>query len=138
MDAATGVGSDLSASLREQINYTQAELGHKIETLEHEVRAVAHDAKERILGVVDVRQHIGSHPVAACCVAGALGILIGRRGGRATSPIPSQSLNSSRPWGLRVFAPEISMLRTLLVGKALSAAGEWFATSRTYRQNHPK
>jgi hypothetical protein len=137
MDAATGVGSDLSASLREQINYTQAELGHKIETLEHEVRAVAHDAKERILGMVDVRQQIGSHPVAACFVAGALGILIGRLGGRATSPIPSQSFKSSRPWALRALAPEISMLRTLLVGKALSAAGEWLATSRSYRQKPP-
>lgn len=138
MDAASGVARAEVASLREQIHYTQAELGHKIDSLEHEVRSVAGLAKEHLQDVVDVRRHIGRHPLAACMVAVTAGVFLGFRGRRSLSMEEQSAPQSSTPWPLRLLAPELSMIRTLLVGKALSVAGEWLSSVREQCQTPSK
>ncbi len=84
MDTTQGLEGNSPQIIREQIEQTRASLGHKLETLESEVRSSVQDASdsvreriERLKRVFDVSHQIREHPWVTTAAALGIGYLIG-------------------------------------------------------------
>ncbi len=84
MDTTQGLEGESPEVIREQIEQTRASLGHKLETLETEVRSSVQDASdsmreriERVRRAFDVRYHIREHPWIATSAAIGVGYFLG-------------------------------------------------------------
>lgn len=87
MDAETRVGHETTDSLREQIDSTRSDLGHKLQSLEGEMRGVFQNVSQSVSDrvssvrrVVDISERVRQYPKVACLGAFVTGIVIGRRG----------------------------------------------------------
>ena len=122
MDAKADLG-ERAAELRSQISHTREDLGHKVGSLEDEVRTMAHNVGEAVRRNIDVRERIKERPLLSCAVATGLGVLVGRRLSRRTGEYFEDyemgSIEPDRPLR-QVFAPEMGALRALLVTKVIS------------------
>jgi ElaB/YqjD/DUF883 family membrane-anchored ribosome-binding protein len=84
MDTTQGLEGESPEVIREQIEQTRASLGHKLETLETEVRSSVQDASdsvrerlEKVRRAFDVRYHIREHPWIATSAAIGVGYALG-------------------------------------------------------------
>ena len=122
MDAEAGL-EETAADLRSQISHTQEDLGHKIETLENEVRAVARNVGDTIRKTIDIRERIKERPLLFCLMAAGVGVLVGRRVMRRREARFEEfgAIPSMPGRGLaQMLAPEIGAIRGLLVSKGIS------------------
>lgn len=122
MDAETSL-EDSAAELRARISHTREDLGHKIESLEDEVRTMAQQVGEAVRKTIDIRERVKERPLLSCMVAAGVGVIVGRRLMRRRSErfmdvedapgIPARGIT-------QMLAPEIGALRALLMSKGIS------------------
>jgi ElaB/YqjD/DUF883 family membrane-anchored ribosome-binding protein len=138
MDTTQGLEGDSPEVIREQIEQTRASLGHKLETLETEVRSSVQDASDsvregidKVKRAVDVRYQIREHPWIATSAAVGLGYLLGTTdlsGLRSATNRGRERFQSGRRaaagWFERRLGAEKERARTLSYGLGLALVKE--------------
>jgi ElaB/YqjD/DUF883 family membrane-anchored ribosome-binding protein len=134
MDTTQGLEGDSPQVIREQIEQTRASLGHKLETLETEVRSSVQDASDsvregidKVKRTLDLRYQIREHPWVATSAALGVGYLLGSadlRRVRSTADTGQEALKSGRRaaagWLERRLGAERERVRALSYGLGLA------------------
>lgn len=138
MDTTQGLEGESPEIIREQIEQTRASLGHKLETLETEVRSSVQDASdsvreriEKVRRAFDVRYHICEHPWIVTSAAIGVGYFLGAA---SLSDVRARAINgrsdarhgrrTAAEWVERRLGAEKERVRALSYGLGLALIKE--------------